>query len=254
MPLHDWTRIAPNDFHDMHVSWIATIRTRLNTGLLPDGYYAMAEHVVPPYAPDVLTLATGERGAQPQWPDGGDGGGGGVAVATETEVEVTLTAGPRKREKPPERHITVRHAEGRRLVAVIELVSPGNKAKATAIRGLVEKSAALLANGIHLSIIDVFPNPPRLPRGFGGAIWRSIRGAEAEYAPKFSRTHAAFAARDGGGCVAQFQSSEVGSPLPRLPLYLTERGCILLPLEETYQAAWAGYPKPLRPALEAPPA
>ena len=254
MPLHDWTRVTPNDFHGFHVLWISALSNTLNQGLLPPGYYALPEHVVPPYAPDVLTLATGERDALPQWPEGGDGGGGGVAVATETEVEVTLTAGPRKREKPPERHITVRHAEGRRLVAVIELVSPGNKAKAAAIRGLVEKSAALLANGIHLSIIDVFPNPPRLPRGFGGAIWRSIRGAEAEYAPKFSRTHAAFAARDGGGCVAQFQSSEVGSPLPRLPLYLTERGCILLPLEETYQAAWAGYPKPLRPALEAPPA
>ena len=185
MPLHDWTRVTPNDFHGFHMLWITALSNTLNQGLLPPGYYALPEHIVPPFAPDVLTLATGDRDALPQWPGNGDGNddGGGVAVATATEVEVTLTAGPRKREKPPERHVTVRHAEGRRLVAVIELVSPGNKAKAAAVRGLVEKSAALLANGIHLSIIDVFPNPPRLPRGFGGAVWRSIRRAEAEYTP-----------------------------------------------------------------------
>ena len=255
MPLHDWTRVTPNDFHDLHVSWIAAIRTRLNTGLLPAGYYAMAEHVVPPFAPDVLTLNTaGRDGPPPPWPGdeaGGDGGGGG-GVAVATEVEVTLIAEPRRWSQPPQRRVAVRHVEGRRLVAVIELVSPGNKAKAAEVRGFTAKATALLANGIHLSIVDVFPNPPRLPRGFGGAVWRAIRRAEADYTPKHSRTHSAFAAQGGGGCLAQFLSSEVGAALPALPLYLTARRCVLLPLEETYRTAWAGYPEVLRPALEAP--
>ena len=249
MPLHDWTRVTPNDFHHFHGQWLTALSNALNHGLLPPGYYAMNEHVVPPFAPDVLTLGSRNHDDLPAaWL--GDVGGG---VATDTEVEVTLMGGPRTREKPPERRIAVRHAEGRRLVAVIEVVSPGNKANNEAIRSLVGKSVALLESGIHVSIIDVFPNPRRLPQGFGGAIWRSVRRAKADYAPKSSRTHSAFAARDRGACLAQFQSSEVGSPLPMLPLYLTENRCIKLPLEATYQTAWAGYPALLRPMLEDPP-
>ena len=244
MPLHDWTRVTPNDFHSFHVLWITAMSNVLNQGLLPPEFYALPEHVVPPFAPDVLALRTAGLDDAP-WP----GDGGGLAVAS--QVEVTLKAGPRKRQRPPERRIAVRHTEGRRLVAVVELVSPGNKAKAEAIRSLVDKSVALLDNGIHLTLIDVFPNPPRLPRGFGGAVWRTVRRAEAKYVPKFSRTHSAFAAQAGGGCLAQFQSSEVGADLPPLPLYLTENGCVALPLEATYRTAWAGYPRALRPALEA---
>ena len=56
MPLHDWTRVTPNDFHDFHLSWIAALRTALNSGLLPEGYFALAEHQAAPFTPDVLTL------------------------------------------------------------------------------------------------------------------------------------------------------------------------------------------------------
>jgi hypothetical protein len=49
------------------------------------------------------------------------------------------------------------------------------------------------------------------------------------------------------------QSSEVGQPLPSLALFLTATRGVTLPLDETYLAAWAGYPKPLRGPLEAPP-
>lgn len=249
MPLHDWTRVTPNDFHDMHVAWITAIRTRLNTGLLPDGYYAMAEHVVPPFAPDILTLGTGARGDSPILQPLG---GGGVATATRVDAEVTLTGGRRARLKPPERRIVVRHAQGRQLIAVIEVVSPGNKAKVKAASSLVDKSVALLQNGIHLTIIDVFPNPTRLPQGFGGAIWRGVERAAADYTPQYSRTHSAFAAQEGGGCLAHFQSSELGAPLPALPLYLTPTVHVPLPLEEAYYDAWVGCPKPLRQFLEAP--
>lgn len=249
MPLHDWTRVTPNDFHDMHVGWITALRTRLNTGLLPEGYYAMAEHVVPPFAPDVLTLGTGRRGESPT-PYSPDAGG--VSAATRIDAEVTLTGNGRARHKPPERRVVVRHVQGRQLIAVIEVVSPGNKSKAKAASVLIDKSVALLQNGIHLTIIDVFPNPPRLPQGFGGAIWKSVERATAEYTPEFSRTHSSFAAQEGGGCLAHFQSSELGAPLPSLPLYLTPTVHVPLPLEEAYQDSWVGYPKPLRAILEAP--
>jgi hypothetical protein len=248
MPLHDWTRVSPSEFHDMHLNWMAAIRTRLNTGLLPDGYYALAEQKAEPFVPDVLALGSSDEGdSVTSWP----AGGGGPAAATLVQAEVTLS-GRRRRPYPPARRVVVRHVEGQRLVAVIELVSPGNKAKTKSEREFVEKSAALIENGIHLTVVDVFPNSPRLPQGFGGAVWRSVERVKAKYAPQFSRTHAAFAAKSGGGCLVNFQSSEVGAALPALPLYLTPTACVLLPLDEAYQDAWVGYPKPLRQVLEAP--
>ncbi len=69
MPLHDWTRVSPNEFHDMHLNWMGAIRTRLNTGLLPDGYYALAEQKAEPFVPDVLTLGSSDEGdAVTSWP------------------------------------------------------------------------------------------------------------------------------------------------------------------------------------------
>jgi hypothetical protein len=43
MPVHDWTRVEDGIFHDFHVAWIPELRKTLNGGLLPEGYYALAE-------------------------------------------------------------------------------------------------------------------------------------------------------------------------------------------------------------------
>ena len=56
MPVHDWTRVEAGVFHDLHVGWVPTIRTILNGGLLPEGYYAMAEQHAGRSIADVLTL------------------------------------------------------------------------------------------------------------------------------------------------------------------------------------------------------
>ena len=45
MPVHDWKRVDPGIFHDFHTVWIGHIRTILNSGLLPQGYYALAEQL-----------------------------------------------------------------------------------------------------------------------------------------------------------------------------------------------------------------
>src|SRR5205814_885820 len=66
--------------------------------------------------------------------------------------------------------VIVRHRHGD-VIAVIEIVSPGNKAGRAAFRALVEKTADLLQQGIHLLIIDLFPPGPRDPNGLHKAIW-----------------------------------------------------------------------------------
>ena len=64
MPMHDWTRVGDATFHDFHYSWVLEIKRALKRGLLPKGYYVMAEQFGGDLgAPDVLTLQT--AGAEP---------------------------------------------------------------------------------------------------------------------------------------------------------------------------------------------
>ena len=59
MPVHDWTRVSDGTFHDFHYSWVLEIKRALKRGLLPKGYYVMAEQLGGDLgAPDVLTLQT----------------------------------------------------------------------------------------------------------------------------------------------------------------------------------------------------
>ena len=107
MPLYDWTRVTPNRFHDMHMNWMGAVRTRLNTGLLPEGYFALAEQKAGPFVPDVLNLDDQDDDSTAGWL----AEGGGAATATEVRAEVTLS-GARHRPYPPARRVVVRHVDG----------------------------------------------------------------------------------------------------------------------------------------------
>lgn len=56
MPVHDWTRVDAGIFHDFHTVWVGQLRTALNEGVLPEGYYALAEQHAGSSIADVLTL------------------------------------------------------------------------------------------------------------------------------------------------------------------------------------------------------
>jgi hypothetical protein len=55
MPVHDWTRVNAGIFHHFHQCWIDELQRALNRGLLPESYYALAEHYAGGFGPDVLT-------------------------------------------------------------------------------------------------------------------------------------------------------------------------------------------------------
>ena len=57
MPIHDWTRVRANRFHDFHQRWTVAISDALNEGLLPSGYFALVEQVTAGPEPDVVTLS-----------------------------------------------------------------------------------------------------------------------------------------------------------------------------------------------------
>ena len=124
MPVHDWTTLGAWAFHDFHLAWIAELQKVLNRGLLPDDYYAMAEQQAAGFGPDVLTLQDTQA----------DAVGGGAATVTQTKPKTThyaqTTAEFHRRQKSS---IVVRHVSGDRIVAMIEIVSPGNKSSRAAL-------------------------------------------------------------------------------------------------------------------------
>src|SRR3954466_14585905 len=69
MPVHDWTRVSDGTFHDFHYSWVLEIKRALKRGLLPEGYYVMAEQVGGDLgSPDVLTLQAAGKQPEPENP------------------------------------------------------------------------------------------------------------------------------------------------------------------------------------------
>src|SRR6516165_6734971 len=167
MPIHDWTRVAAGIFHDFHHEWITQIKHALNNGLLPSDYYALAEQQAAGFGPDVLTLQADEPDAEPS-----AAGGTGPCTTTLTRPIARFTAHTDaefyRRKKSS---VVIRHVSGDRIVAIVEIVSPGNKASKHAFQAFVDKACELLEHRIHLLLIDPFPPSRRDPNGIHAAIW-----------------------------------------------------------------------------------
>src|SRR5437868_2765272 len=72
MPVHDWSRVDANLFHDFHQTWTINLRNALNGGLLPKGYSALVEQHAGGVVPDVLALQRRSRPNRPTEPTGGN--------------------------------------------------------------------------------------------------------------------------------------------------------------------------------------
>jgi len=133
--------------------------------------------------------------------------------------------------------VTVRHVTGDRIVAVVEIVSRGNKSSNFAIRAFVEKAAELLFHGVHLLIVDLYPPGPRDPHGIHGVIWDEMT-AQAYHKPEKPLTLAAYESGPAGVSTrAYVQPVAVGDTLPDMPLFLEPGAHVPLPLEATYDRA-----------------
>jgi hypothetical protein len=62
MPIHNWSELDPNLFHDVHQTWTVAIANRLNTGLLPKGYSALIERHDLLRSDDSVAAALASRG------------------------------------------------------------------------------------------------------------------------------------------------------------------------------------------------
>lgn len=250
MPIHDWTRVTAGTWHAFHLSWIAEIQLALNGGLLPSDYYAQAEQIAGPLGPDVLTLQTPDISGNGSNPSSSTEGTGGLLVMTSPPRPKLIAEDEMNDYVLKRRTIIIRHASGDRIVALLEIVSPGNKAARHALRSFVEKAVEALYRGYHLLIVDLFPPGPRDPRGIHAAIWNEF--ADSDFAPPEAEplTLAAYSA--GPRKRAYVEATAVGRELIDMPLFLEPEMYVNVPLEATYQAAYRGVPRRWRAVLEGP--
>jgi hypothetical protein len=246
MPIHDWTRVEAGIFHDFHHAWIEELKRALNRGILPDGYYALAEQFAVGLGPDVLTLQ-GDRNGE-GGPSGGvePGPGGGVLLAAprlQPTAETDMAFYRRKQSG-----VAVRHVSGDRVVAMIEVVSPGNKAARAPLRAFVQKVAELLDKQVHLLIVELQPPGKRDPQGIHGAIWEEIAGQEYAAPPGKPLTLAAYEC--ALAVRAYVVHSAIGDTLADMPLFLEPEQAVSAPLEKTYQAAYTEVPRRWRRVIE----
>lgn len=238
MPLHDWSRIPSGLFHHFHQHWSIEITTALNRGKLPKGMSALVEQRSGPKEPDVPTIVDSSS----QRRDIGVG-----AATMERPVTRVIHRTTKQIDATRANRIVVRHHLGR-IVAVIEIVSPGNKESRAALRDFVDKSVDFLRKGIHLLIVDPFPPSPRDPFGIHKAIWDEITEEEFELPIGKDRTLVSYDAGDEK--TAYIETVGVGDSLPDMPLILSSDLHVMVPLESTYQTTWDASPEVYRQAVE----
>jgi hypothetical protein len=243
MPVHDWSRVDANLFHDFHQTWSINIRNALNAGLLPPGYSALVERHAGGLIPDVLAVQRRPRPNRPTQP-----GAGLLTPPPKTRHVVQAKNALAARGN----RIVIRHRLGE-VVCVIEIISPGNKSGRAALRAFVEKTVEVLCQGVHVLVIDLFPPTPRDPQGIHKAIWDEFEDEPFELPPDKPLTLAAYVAGDltaGIATTAYVESIGVGDALPDMPAYLEHGVYVAAPLEATYQAAWATCPPDMRELVE----
>jgi hypothetical protein len=239
-PIHDWSRVDAGLFHHFHQRWIAAISDALNAGCLPPDYYALAEQWSAGREPDVLALHLPTGHAET------DSGNGGTALATAPPKTRFVQQSDADAYAAKANRIVVRNVDGD-VVAIIEIVSPGNKHSTSAVESFVKKAVDFLRAKINLLIIDLFPPTNRDPQGLHQLIWERIENDPFELPSDKPLTLATYSA---GSCItAYIEPVAVGDQLPDMALFLTPESHVPAPLAATYETTWNVCPQQLKNAV-----
>jgi hypothetical protein len=244
MPIHDWTRVDAGIFHAFHHDWITELSRALNRGLLPAEYYALPEQIAGGLGPDVLTLRRpGGNGTPPIM---GAPSGGIVLAVAPPRVRFRMRS-EANQYAAKAKVVAIHHVNNHQVVAMVEIVSPGNKNNQNGLNSFVRKAREALAAGIHLLIVDLFPPSLRDPEGIHRAVWGEDCGDV--YVLPADKQLSCVAYIGGASAEAFVEPLAVGDTLPEMPLFLTPEVYVPVPLEATYQSAWEALPSFWRDVL-----
>jgi hypothetical protein len=130
---------------------------------------------------------------------------------------------------------------------MIEIVSAGNKSDAAELGSLVERTVVALSKGIHVVLIDLHRPGSFDPAGLHNVIWAELGQPPVPF--QRERPLQVVSYRSAGSVSSLIEPRAVGEKLPEAPLFLTPSLLVALPLEQTYEAAFAALPANLRADL-----
>jgi hypothetical protein len=234
MPLRDHFRPPVSNqvsWEEIHGMWPARIVLQLRT-LLPQGYVAGPKiHAGSQVEIDVAAFEQ-EEALRLQRSDQA-----GVAATAIWAPPVPTVAIETTIPDYDEYEVRIYDAErGRQLVAVIELVSPGNKDRAEKCNAFVGKCAALLQKGIAISIVDVVT-----PRQFNlyAELLQFLGQSDPTLGnppPHLYAVSCRWRPQDKRMLLQTWSHTlTLGQPLPTLPLWLAEKLAVPLDLEQSYE-------------------
>lgn len=246
MPIHDWTRVSAGTFHSFHNAWITHLQAALNTGLLPQPYYALGEQQAGDVGPDILALKRPEEvHAQSE------------VYAADPPVSATTTV-LSALDTPPQVHATqvsddettfylgrqrrlaIRHASGDRVITIVEIVSKSNRNTRLTLEQFADKVIEALRAGVHVVVLDLYPHGAHDPHGLHDYVWQRMMAGSYQPEANLPLTLVSYTA--GQPVQAWIEPIAVGAMLTPMPLFLTREHYIPLPLEQTYMQAWQGMP------------
>jgi hypothetical protein len=246
MSIHDWTRVGAGIYHDFHNAWIIHFKEALNFGILPKGYSALSDQKVSLTEPDIITIGNETES------EADTGGGVAVAAAVTPRIQMKAEAEPARRLRR-RRRVVIRRDSDDRVVAIVEVTSPGNKDSRLKARSLAEKVAAYLEAGVHVLLVDILPPTNCDPLGIHGLIWEYCGRKRHTPSAEEPLTLVSYRVTENGP-EAQIEPTAVGRLLPSMPLYLKSDLAVPAPLETTYMQAFRGMGERYRRAVENAPA
>ncbi|QJW99779.1 DUF4058 family protein [Frigoriglobus tundricola] len=236
MPLRDHfrppvTKIAP--WEVPHGQWPAVIVHQLRKQL-PPGYISGPR--VHAGAQVEIDVATYEKETHPALSHDSDGTGVATALWAPAAPSVAVVT-----ELPDddEYEVQIYDVERERtLVAAIEIVSPANKDRPEKRNAFIGKCAALLRNGVAVSIVDVVTS-----RHFNlyAELMVFLGHPDRTLGPEPPAAYAAscrWVRKSDRAVLGTWSHAlSVGHPLPILPLWLTDTKFVPLDLERSYEQA-----------------
>ena len=226
MPLHDWARTEGWD--GVHHLWLSELVRHIKPRLPPE--YRAHLGTVPAISLDAV--ATKPDVSVRHWEtDNGNKAPAAPNEFGEPEEEVATVA------LDPDKALMVTYRG--QLVAVIEIISPGNKDRPASRATYMARYLGYLKSLVNLMLVDVHPRP--LGFSFADALAAELQLERAPLPTPMAIVYrVGEPAPDGGSFLGTWSRRlSVGEPLPTLPLPLSVRSAVTVDLETTYSSAAA---------------
>lgn len=239
MPLRDHFHpplSKQRSWEELHGGWPMMLAAALSRKLPPGYVVGPRVHLGPYFEIDVATF----DGEEATGPASAGGEEGGVATAVWAPPRPTLEVAT---DLPDQDEYEVRVYDterDRRLVAAVEIVSPGNKDRSESRRVFVAKCDALLRQDVSVAIVDVVTIRPfnlyaELLAFIGKSDPALVPAPPLLYATACRWRRAADSPRPHAHLQTWAYPLAVGQPLPTLPLWLADNLAVPLELEASYE-------------------